>query len=206
MSSEIFNLIKQINIDSVELQVILQCAPVMARLKCANLLNIKSALSREAYDILKDFGLSMYDLCEYNDRVYSLVYKESDLIRHLSCEESTELLATIGYNCKPFELKTLLKLFSERYKKYLIINKNYEKFPHEMGLFLGYPIDDVKGFIENDGKDFLYCGYWKVYKDVTEKIKLFNKFQRAEEYYIKNLFVGGFNYGSNKDSILVTVR
>ncbi len=36
-------------------------------------------------------------------------------------------------------------------------------FPHEIGLFLGYPLDDVVGFIENQGKNYLACGCWKVY-------------------------------------------
>ena len=40
------------------------------------------------------------------------------------------------------------------------------QFPHEIGVFLGYPLEDVKGFIENKGKNFLYSGYWKVYSDV----------------------------------------
>ena len=29
-------------------------------------------------------------------------------------------------------------------------------FPHEIGAFLDYPIDDVKCFIEKDGKDSLF--------------------------------------------------
>lgn len=37
------------------------------------------------------------------------------------------------------------------------------EFPHEIGLFLGYPLDDVVGFIENRGRNYLACGCWKVY-------------------------------------------
>ena len=33
--------------------------------------------------------------------------------------------------------------------------KTREDFPHEIGLLLGYPLADVKAFIENEGK--LYC-------------------------------------------------
>ena len=36
-------------------------------------------------------------------------------------------------------------------------------FPHEIGFFLGYPYDDVVGFIENKGKNSLCSGCWKVY-------------------------------------------
>ena len=36
-------------------------------------------------------------------------------------------------------------------------------FPHEIGFFLGYPYDDVVGFIENKGENSLCSGCWKVY-------------------------------------------
>jgi hypothetical protein len=44
-------------------------------------------------------------------------------------------------------------------------------FPHEIGLFLGYPVGDVLGFVEHKGRDYKLCGYWKVYGDV-ERAKL----------------------------------
>lgn len=44
------------------------------------------------------------------------------------------------------------------------LNENGD-FPHEIGLFLGYPVKDVEGFIENKGENFLLCGCWKVYSN-----------------------------------------
>lgn len=38
--------------------------------------------------------------------------------------------------------------------------------------------------MDNNGKNFLYTGYWKVYKDVDNKVKLFEKFKIAEELLI----------------------
>ena len=32
-------------------------------------------------------------------------------------------------------------------------------FPHEIGLLLGYPVEDVLGFIRYQGKNYLYTGY-----------------------------------------------
>ena len=40
-------------------------------------------------------------------------------------------------------------------------------FPHEVGLFLGYPLEDVQGF-EADSRAFKYAGTWKVYGDPAE--------------------------------------
>jgi hypothetical protein len=41
-------------------------------------------------------------------------------------------------------------------------------FPHEVGLFLGYPAEDVLGFVEHKGQNYKLCGYWKVYGDVEQ--------------------------------------
>ncbi len=37
------------------------------------------------------------------------------------------------------------------------------EFPHEIGIFLGYPPEDVRGFIENSAKKCKCNGCWKVY-------------------------------------------
>ena len=52
----------------------------------------------------------------------------------------------------------------KHYEAYL--NDEHKQFPHEMGLLLGYPIEDVRGFIEHNGCGCLYSGYWKVYRNV----------------------------------------
>ncbi len=55
-----------------------------------------------------------------------------------------------------------------------------EDFPHEVGLFLGYPLEDVRGFIEDKcGGTFISCGYWKVYGEVAEREKLFRQYERC---------------------------
>ena len=57
------------------------------------------------------------------------------------------------------------------------------EFPHEMGLLLGYPVEDVEGFIENKGHNYLYAGYWKVYGHVEEKKALFNRYEEARKVF-----------------------
>ena len=63
-------------------------------------------------------------------------------------------------------------------------------FPHEMGVLLGYPLEDVKGFINNRGRNFLYTGYWKVYSDLQQKMDLFGRFEQAKEQMIRLLSYG----------------
>ena len=49
-----------------------------------------------------------------------------------------------------------------------------ERFPHEIGLFLGYPPHDVEGFIRYGGQNFRQCGFWKVYDNEKAVMHLFH--------------------------------
>ena len=43
--------------------------------------------------------------------------------------------------------------------------QNREDFPHEIGLFLSYPPEDVQGFIDNRAHNYKRICAWKVYGD-----------------------------------------
>lgn len=51
--------------------------------------------------------------------------------------------------------------------------------PHEIGYFLGYPVEDVRGFIAHEGRGYLCCGCWKVYADVRRAQRLFGRYKRC---------------------------
>ena len=57
------------------------------------------------------------------------------------------------------------------------------EFPHEVGLFLGYPPEDVKGFIDHRANDFKCAGLWKVYGDEEKARSLFEKYRKCTEIY-----------------------
>ena len=54
-------------------------------------------------------------------------------------------------------------------------------FPHEIGIFLGYPLEDVVGFIENQGKNYTCSGYWKTYGDPQEATRRFDSYRECTE-------------------------
>ena len=58
-------------------------------------------------------------------------------------------------------------------------------FPHEIGIFLGYPLGDVIGFIQNLGKNCKCTGCWKVYCDECSAKKTFDKFKKCTEVYTR---------------------
>ena len=60
---------------------------------------------------------------------------------------------------------------------------DYGEFPHEVGLFLGYPPEDVEGFIENKARSCKLTGYWKVYSDEEKAKKIFAKYSKCTRVY-----------------------
>ena len=64
------------------------------------------------------------------------------------------------------------------------------EFPHEIGVFLGYPLGDVVGFIENRGKNFTCCGCWKSYGDPDAAQKHFDQLSKCTAVYLR-LFHSG---------------
>lgn len=58
-----------------------------------------------------------------------------------------------------------------------------EEFPHEVGLFLSYPPEDVQGFIDHRAEDFKCAGLWKVYGDEQRAQLLFDRFRRCTQRY-----------------------
>ena len=58
-----------------------------------------------------------------------------------------------------------------------------KEFPHEVGLFLSYPPQDVRGFIENHAVNYKCAGLWKVYGDEALARRLFDKFRKCTDIY-----------------------
>ena len=57
------------------------------------------------------------------------------------------------------------------------------EFPHEVGLFLSHPPEEVKGFIAHRANDFKCAGLWKVYGNEEKARSLFAKYKKCTEIY-----------------------
>ena len=64
-------------------------------------------------------------------------------------------------------------------------------FPHEVGFFLGYPPEDVLGFIHHRGSHCKLCGVWKVYSDVARAVAMFAEYAKCRERLLKYVQNGG---------------
>ena len=185
MSQEVFELVQGMDLKSIETQIALQCAPLISGLKVSNLLIISAEDEAMVRVILRRSGISFFRLLRTGEKVTFLLFRKNPLEAYLKQQEVETMLAEAGY--AELSLGNILSTFQKRYAHYMSAGG---RFPHEMGLLLGYPAEDVKGFVENEGKNFLYSGYWKVYADVEEKRRLFQKFENAKETVIQLLSYG----------------
>ena len=67
-----------------------------------------------------------------------------------------------------------------------------EDFPHEIGVFLDYPLEDVIGFIHNRGSGFCCLGCWKAYSNAEAAEKTFALYRKCREVYL-NCYGKGFD-------------
>lgn len=185
MSQEIYEIVKGMDLENIETQLALQCAPLITGLKVSNLLIIPKGNEEVVKRILNRTGISFYRLIQTRTKTTFLLFRRNELEEFLSDENVKNVFIRAGY--KSLQIGKILRIFSLRYEAYMQGDKS---FPHEMGLLLGYPVEDVVGFVENNGKNFLYSGYWKVYENQKAKVKLFDKFKVAEETLIHLLSNG----------------
>ena len=175
----------QIDTRKAELQLVFQCAPLLSGLKISNLLIIDECLSEAVVQILSVTDISIYWLVCSRNRLSFLLYKDKELNDYLLRNDVNQMLDQNGYG--GLGVEQALQLLSGRYRCYM---EKKGDFPHEIGLFLGYPVEDVKGFIKNRGKNCLYSGYWKVYGKMAEKAKLFERFDYVRELMVLLVYHG----------------
>lgn len=171
--------------NDIEIKLALQCAPLIGGLKVSNLLIIPSGVENHLKSILMQTGISYFRLFRMKARTVYLAFRRYPLDAYLRQETVQEILIKEGY--QRLRLGNILNTFQKRYQNYM---EGKGEFPHEMGVLLGYPVEDVKGFMKNEGKNFLYSGYWKVYDNMPEKVRLFQQFDWMKATLIQMLSKG----------------
>ena len=117
---------------------------------------------------LKNKGIGARILRIHNGHALIYVYRQKQLEQALSQPEIQAFLQSFGY--RGFAPEAAIACLIARIEQ-------SRSFPHEIGVFLGYPLGDIKGFIQNCGKNYKLCGCWKVYEDAISAQKLFKAFQ-----------------------------
>ena len=171
------NYLKSISNDQkLKIHLVNQCAPVIKRLKPATMLMIENQCLKNFCILAQEWQLERFLLYGGVKKSSVLLFHSDALNAYLNQFEVRQFLAKMGY--EQVLLENQLKKLGQRIEQYYELNQEY---PHELGIFLGYPIGDVLGFLTQKGEQVLYRGYWNVYCDVEEAKSTFASFDRARE-------------------------
>lgn len=169
------------------------CMPTLFKVKPSSLITFHKRYIQSENDFyksleteVKKFGCN-YELLYIDEAMYYvLVYYEPLLNEVLNRLSNNSILKSNGYLQN--EIHYNIHNFKLRFYRYM--TKSILEFPHEVGIFLGYPILDVEDYIKNNGENYVLCGYWKVYHNANEAGETFRQFKELRDMAI-NLFYSG---------------
>ncbi len=172
-----------------ERHLVEQCAPTLAGIKVGNLFCCKIGAQEDIRVIIADWnnrflakGVQVRLIRETAAGALVYVFRPAMLSRLLACGEVDRFLEDCGFSgCQTLEH------YIDRLGSHIC---EAGHFPHEIGIFLGYPLQDVQGFIKNKGKHFSLCGFWKVYSEPQRAERLFAQYRKCFGVY-KALFENG---------------
>jgi hypothetical protein len=155
---------------------VFHCAPLLYGLKISNILKLNHSEVPELMKMLRGTGIKVNTLYDNGyQSSFLLLYDSSGVERYLSIQTVENFMKDCGY--MTLQIDYVLSIVSQRYQKYM---EGSSDFPHELGIILGYPIEDVIGFINNRGLNSLYAGYWKVYNNVLIARQTFSQYDMAK--------------------------
>ena len=161
-----------------------QCAPVLAGIKPGSMFPYIPQNQERLPQLLghwngqlQEKGVRVTSLkrCRQNGGYLIYVYRPEQVAQILSREDVRTFLETCGYE-QGMTLTQTLRCLTRRLCQ-------SPDFPHEVGIFLGYPLHDVLGFIRHRGKNSLCCGCWKVYAEPQKALDCFRQFRVCTEIY-----------------------
>ncbi len=165
------------------------CAPVLKNIKSANLINTAHGDFRQIRKSLSRSRILCYLLYSGGDRDLLLLFRKDRMEDLLSDPDVRQFLGRFGYDA--FDIPSVLKRFRLRYARYISTRAD---FPDEVGVLLGYPLDDVESYIVNRGENCLISRYWKVYHNPLSAEKTFKAYDAAREDVLSAI-VHGYSLG-----------
>ena len=164
-------------IQYVEVTFLYAAAPILRGVKPSALITLRpqniTAWKRAQHSLCGETGLQVLEIMNKRGTALLFIYDEAALCKYLCGAKAQALLTWHGYP-EGLDLNLLLQCLRERFA--------YNCFPHEIGAFLGYPIEDVRSFIENKGRNSICCRYWKVYHNIEKAQETFSQIDEAQSY------------------------
>ncbi|MBQ7546930.1 MAG: DUF3793 family protein [Clostridia bacterium] len=171
-----------------EALLIRHCSPTLAGLKTGSLFPASFGSEKEMQRDMQDFnrrfrdkGVRIVPLRYSGGKALLYLYRPGRLERDLQHETARALLERYGY-APSFPGRCVSCLRQKM--------QAGDAFPHEVGLFLGYPPEDVRGFIEQGAANYKCVGCWKVYGDEQQARKTFAKYKKCTDAYCRQYAAG----------------
>lgn len=168
--------------------IIKHCSPTLAGLKTANLFTCAYSDREDIENYAGEFnrkfgcrGVNMLPLGFRKKRALIYVFRPTKLEKDLSDTQAKSILKSMGYNS--IDSRSCIKRLKSRVR-------GCPEFPHEIGLFLGYPPEDVRGFILHKGNCCKCCGCWKVYGNEEQAVREFKKYKKCSDIYYSKWLKG----------------
>ena len=157
------------------------CAPTLAGIKTGNLFSYRYDSIDEMLDSvrfwnvrLREKGIRILPLRYRKSHALIYLYRPAHLADDLHNEEAKAILRLCGY--KPDTAEKCIAKLMQRLQE-------TDDFPHEIGLFLGYPPEDVSGFMTYHACNYKCVGCWKVYGDEEKCRRLFEQYKQCTRHY-----------------------
>ena len=157
------------------------CAPALKQYKYANMFHLP-----KDDDSIRSF-IKQYNQ-QFNSKgiFFILIEQETQYTIYVYNSKLKDYISSNAVQnfLKSYQYPNTFELCIQELKKRL----NTKNYPHEIGVFLGYPLDDVIGFIEH--KPYYLVGDWKVYQNVNEAKKQFDLFRQTKEKMLNQIHNG----------------
>ena len=156
--------------------VIKNCSPTMAGLKTGSLFACPAEDRRELNGVMVPRGVRLLPVRCRGGCALIYMYRPERLRNDLKDRTARDILRQKRYPAED----------PDRCVNELIRRLNVgEEFPHEVGLFLGYPAEDVYGFIHQGARCAKCGGVWKVYGDEEGAKKKFALYRKCTRLYLE---------------------
>jgi hypothetical protein len=179
-----YGLIPRLAEDLSRLEALLRWAagPVIAGIKPASLIRLdRDFWNKGGAGLCSSRGLSVLPLREGPGGTLVLLYRQGLLARKLRGGAAARYLRSLQYPAGT-GLDGYLSFLQNRFAG--------PGFPHEVGVFLGYPLEDVICFSAGKPSPYKCRGYWKVYRRPEKAERTFVYMDAARITLMKELFSG----------------
>ncbi len=166
-------------------RVAAHCAPVLKNVKVSNIMSVKRGTWRKIWRTFQGSPVQCVPIYVDLDKEVLLLYRPRQLEAHLRKRENREFLERYGY--EEVSVSGVIDRLRVRYKRFA---REKKEFPHELGVILEYPVEDVEGFICHGGRNCLMEKYWKVYHNLEGARAAFDRYDQAREEAMAEIIAG----------------